>query len=79
MPDRRRAVAAACIALVVCAAFLPLGGISLDWLVVTPAFVLLAPLPAPAVPCQARRANEQTVALLAILDSRGPPTRSSLA
>lgn len=79
MPDRRRAVAAACIALVVVAAFLPLGGVSLDWLVVTPAFVLLAPLPAPAVPCQAPRANEQTVALLAILDSRGPPTPSSLA
>lgn len=78
MPDRRRAVAVACIALVVFAAFLPLGGVSLDWLVVTPAFVLLAPLPAPTVPRKAPRADEQTLALLAVLDSRGPPAPSSL-
>lgn len=79
MPDRRRAVAAACIALVVVAAFLPLGGVSLDWLVVTPAFVLLPPAPVPALPRRAPRAGEQTLALLATLDSRGPPVSSSLA
>lgn len=79
MPTTRRIVAASCIALIVLAAFLPLGGVSLEWLVVTPAFTLLPPTATRPVPREAPRCDEQSVALLARLESRGPPTRSSLS
>ena len=42
MPRTRRAIAVTCIALVVFAAFLPVGGVSLEWLIVTPVFTRLA-------------------------------------
>ncbi len=79
MPRTRRAVAVTCIALIVFAAFLPLGRVSLEWLVITPVFSLLPPFTTPAVPREVPRCDERSVALLAILESRGPPTSSSLA
>jgi hypothetical protein len=79
MPRTRRAIAVACIALVVFAAFLPLGGVSLEWLVITPAFVLLPPCTPPVVPREAPGCDERSVALLAMVESRGPSSRSSLA
>ena len=73
MFGRRKSVALGCIVLILAAAILPLGGMSLDWLVVTPAFVLLPPITPAAVLPSDIRPDEQTVALLAILDARGPP------
>ena len=75
----RRAVAVTCIALVVLAAVLPLGGASLVWLIVTPEFTLLPSCTVSEVRSDAPRCDERLVALLAIVDSRGPPSRSSLA
>jgi len=79
MRRARRAVAVTCIALVVFAAFLPLGGASLEWLVVTPAFTLLPSSTTQVVTREAPRCDEQLVELLAIFESRGPPSSSSLA
>ena len=79
MPRTRRTVAVTCIALVVFAAFLPLGGLSLEWLVVTPAFTLLPPFTTPVIRLDALQAIERSIALLVVLESRGPPTPSSLA
>lgn len=78
MRRTRRAVAVACIALIVCAAFLPLGGLSPAWLVLTPVFTLLPPFPASVVCRQARPHRQQAAAVLASLDPRGPPASSSL-
>ena len=78
MPRSRKAIAVTCIALVVFAAFLPLGGVSLEWLVITPLFTLLPPCTTSDIPRQAPGCDEQSVALLAIVESRGPPSRSSL-
>ena len=79
MRTTRRVVAVSCIALVVFAAFLPLGGVALDWLVVTPAFTLLPPLPAPVLGPEALVCRGQSIALRAVLDSRGPPNSASAA
>ena len=79
MSRTRKFVAVGCIALIVFAAFLPLGGVSLEWLVLTPAFTLPPPFTTPVVSLEALQHIERSVALLALLDSRGPPTRSALA
>ena len=63
MRKSRRAVAVTCIALVLFAAFLPLGGGSFSLLVVTPVFVLLPPSTAAAVPREAPRCDERSIAL----------------
>jgi hypothetical protein len=74
----RRAVAVTCVALLVCAAFLCLGGVSLAWVVLASVFVLLPPCAASSVRRDVLPYYQRSVALLAILDSRGPPTRPSL-
>jgi hypothetical protein len=79
MRSTRRAVAVTCIALVVLAAFLPLAGASLEWLAVTPAFTLLPFSTSVFLPREAPRGDEQSRALFAVLDSRGPPSRPSLS
>jgi hypothetical protein len=79
MAGTRRAVAVGCIALIVFAAFLPLGGLSMDWLIVTPAFTLLPSFTTPVACREASRGDGRSVALLAILDDRGPPAPASLA
>ena len=78
MPGTRRAVAVGCIALIVFAAFLPLGGLSMDWLIVTPAFTLLDPFATPLARLDPPRGDERSIVLLAIPDDRGPPAPSSL-
>ena len=78
MPRTRRAVAVGCIALILCAAFLPLAGVSLEWLVLTPPFVLLPPVSTALVWWAEPSCQQRALALLAIVDSRGPPTNSSL-
>jgi len=77
-PRTRRAVAVGCMALIVFAAVLPLGGVSLEWLVVTPAYILLPPFTTLLVRLQRLPGEERSIALLALLDSRGPPQPSSL-
>jgi hypothetical protein len=79
MPRTRRAVAVTCIALVVFAALLPLGTSAFEWLEVTPSFTFLPSCTTAVVPREAPRSAERLVALFAILESRGPPTSSSLA
>jgi hypothetical protein len=72
--QRRRAIAAACVALVVVAAVLPLGGMSLEWLAVAPPLVgLLVAQPQTVRPRPTSDSAGQPRSLLAILDSRGPP------
>ena len=77
-PRTRRAVAVGCVALIVLAAVLPLGGVSLEWLIVTPAFVLLPRFTALPDRLHTLRCDERSIALLALLDPRGPPLPSSL-
>jgi hypothetical protein len=82
MPGRRgtaRVVAVSCVALIVFAAFLPLGAMSLEWLAVTPAFTLLLPLATLVAPPEAPGCDEQPVALHSTFESRGPPAHSSIA
>jgi len=72
----RKTIAVACIALIVVAALLPLGGTSLDWVTVPTAFVLLdwstpAGLLLEALPCRA-----PSSVYLRKIDSRGPPSLS---
>ena len=77
-PRTRRAVAVGCMAMIVFAAVLPLGGLSLEWLVVTPAFVLLPPFTPLQVHQHRLPCDERSIALLELLESRGPPAPSSL-
>jgi hypothetical protein len=76
MTRSRRTVAFACVALVVMAAVFPLGGTSLDWLLYTPDFVLLPPASAGVACVPASIDPEQRLALLPILEGRGPPPDS---
>ena len=76
MRRSRKTVAFACIALIVLSAVFPLGGATLDWLAFTPAFILLPPTSSVAVSPEAARRHEQSVALLSVVDTRGPPHTS---
>ena len=76
MGSCRKAVAVACIALVVVAAVLPLGGVSLDWIVVPSAFVLLQPLTPTGAFVDAFRLDAPNSADRRTADSRGPPSPS---
>jgi hypothetical protein len=75
----RRVVAVSCIALVVFAALLPLGAMSLEWLAVAPAFTLLPPLATLVALPEIADRDEQPVALHSTLESRGPPVHTPLA
>jgi hypothetical protein len=79
MPGARKALAVTCIALVVFAAVLPLGGVSLEWLVVSPVFILLPPAATAVVPREASRRDERSLSLFAMIESRGPPMHSAFA
>jgi hypothetical protein len=63
----RKAVAVTCIAVIVLAAFLPLGALSLAWLVLTPVFALLPPLTTSVVWRAALTCERRSVSLRAIL------------
>ena len=78
MTRSRKAVALGCVALIVLSCVLPLGGTAIAWLEFTPAFVLVPPPPDVVRVRESSKPTEQPVALLSILDSRGPPS-SSLA
>ena len=76
MTRSRKALALGCVALIIFAAVFPLGGMSLAWLVITPAFVLVPPPPDVVLVRESSKPIEQPVALLSSLDSRGPPASS---
>lgn len=73
---RRRTIAVACIALVVVAALLPLGGVSFDWVVVPTAFVLLDWLTPTGALVESLRCDAHATPYLRSIDSRGPPSLS---
>jgi hypothetical protein len=77
-PRTRKAVAVLCIALVVCAAFVPVIASTLGTAILVPLWLVL---PAVAVVIVRRKAftcDDQPVSLLAILDSRAPPVLATL-
>jgi hypothetical protein len=74
MTRSRKAVAVGCVALIVLSCVFPLGGASIAWLEFTPAFVLVPPPPDLVSVRESSAPIEQPVALLSILDSRGPPS-----
>ena len=78
MTRSRKAVALGCVALIVLSCVFPLGGTTIAWLEFTPTFVLVPPPPEIVPVRESSKPAEQPVALLSILDSRGPPS-SSLA
>jgi hypothetical protein len=75
-PRTRKAVAALCIALVVCAAFVPVISSTLGAAILVPIGLVVAVVIVVIVQRLAFRCDEQRVSLLAILDSRAPPLAS---
>jgi hypothetical protein len=74
--SRRRthkAVAVLCIAVVVCAAFVPVIASTLGSAILVPVGLVIAAVSVVIVRRLAFRCDEQPIALLAILDSRAPP------
>jgi hypothetical protein len=76
MPRPGRTVAVVCVALVVVAAFLPLCGVSLDWIAIPTAFVLLPTPASTGTLVESRRGDVRSDASLRAIDSRGPPSLS---
>ncbi len=79
MPRRRKAVAVLCIALVVCAAFVPVIASTLGAAVLVPLGLVLPAVAVVIVRRNAFRCDDQPVSLLAILDCRAPPVLATLA
>ena len=78
MPIRqRRAVAAFCIALVVCSAFLPLGLAETIWVTLVPIGLVVTLIAVTSIVRTASRCDEQPVALLSLVLLRAPPARPS--
>jgi hypothetical protein len=73
MPRPRGAVAVLCIALIVFAAFVPVVAATLGSFVLVPLWLVLPAVAVAVIRRQACRCDEQTTALLAVLDSRAPP------
>jgi hypothetical protein len=78
-PRTRKAVAVLCIALVVCAAFVPVIASTLGSAILVPLWLVLPAVAVVIVRRTACRSHVQPVSLLAILDSRAPPLVASLA
>ena len=78
-PRRRKAVAVLCIALVVCAAFVPAIATTLGTAILVPLGLVFIAAAVVLVSCDALRCDERPVSLLAILDSRAPPTLATVA
>jgi hypothetical protein len=72
----RKVIAVTCIALIVVAAFLPLGGASLDWFVIPTAFVLLDWLTPTGALVESLHCDAPATSYLRSIDSRGPPSLS---
>jgi hypothetical protein len=78
-PRTRKAVAVLCIALVVCAAFVPAIASTLGTAILVPLWLVLPAVTVVIVRRNAFRCDDQPVSLLAILDSRGPPLLPTIA
>jgi hypothetical protein len=78
-PRTRKAVAVLCIALVVCAAFVPVIASALGSAILVPLWLVLPAVTVVIVRRRAFRCDHQPVSLLAILDSRAPPVPATLA
>jgi hypothetical protein len=76
MARRRRTVSVACVALIVLAAVLPLGGVSLDWVVVPATFVLLQTLTSTGAAVESLRCDAPKTGYLRTIEPRGPPNLS---
>ena len=78
-PRTRKAVAVLCIALVVCAAFVPVIASTLGTAILVPLWLVLPAVALVVVRRNASRCDDQPVSLLAILASRAPPVLAALA
>ena len=78
-PRTRKAVAVLCIALVVCAAFVPVIASTLGSAILVPLWLVLAAVTVVIVRRKAFRCDDQPISLLAILDSRAPPLSTTFA
>lgn len=78
-PRRRQAVAVLCIALVVCAAFVPAIATTLGTAILIPLWLVLPAVAAIVVRREAFGCDEQPVSLRALLASRAPPLPAPLA
>ena len=74
MPRPNRSVAGFCIAVILCAAFLP-GICSIEFAVFDPQWVLLPDEVSVAVDRPVASCDEQTIPLLSLVASRAPPSR----
>ncbi len=72
----RKPIAVACIAFILVAAVLPLGGVSFDWVVVPTAFVLLDWLTPHGALVESLRCDATTTPSLRSIEPRGPPSLS---
>ena len=78
-PSARKAVAVLCIALVMCAAFVPVIASTLGSAVLVPLWLVLPAVTVVIVRRKAFRCDDQPVSLFASLDSRAPPILATVA
>ena len=72
----RKPIAVACIAFILVAAVLPLGAVSLDWVVVPTAFVLLDWLTPAGALVESLRCDAAITPYFPSINPRGPPSLS---
>ena len=77
--NQRKAVAVVCIALVLCAAFVPATAAALAAAVLVPLWLVIPAVVATIVRRRALRCDDQPVALLALVLLRAPPHALPLA
>ena len=72
----RKTVAVLCVAIVLVAGMLPAAATALGSVVLVALYVVLPAVAVTTIGRTASQSREQTVSLLALLDSRGPPSAS---
>jgi hypothetical protein len=79
MSRRNKTVAVLCIALIVCAAFLPGGAPEIVWTTLTPLWLVVPEVDVTLIARTASRCDEQPTALLSLVLLRAPPPATPLA
>ena len=79
MSRRNKTVAVLCIALIVCAAFLPGGAAEIVWTTLTPLWLVVPAVDVTLIARTASRCDEQPTALLSLVLLRAPPPTTPLA